>query len=104
MDRLQGHDEHRNIADDDKYHLATRFYSLLNARVENFRSLLPQGKVVGVRVAGFGDNALFYLKEIHYADPSLIAICGTTLDGQPIEIVQEVSHVNLSLVAMDAPS
>ena len=101
MDRLHGHDEHHNIADDDKFHLAKRFYSLLTARVEKFREKLPEGKVLGARVAGFGDNTLFYLEEIHYADPSLIAICGTSLEGLPIEIIQEVSHVNLSLVPID---
>lgn len=101
MDRLQGHDEHFNIADEDKYHLAKRFHALLEARVEKFRSALPAGKSLGVCVAGFGDNTLFYLEEIHYADPSLIAICGKTKDGAPIEIIQEVSHVNLSLTPMD---
>ena len=103
MDRLHGHDEHHNIADDDQFHLAKRFYGLLKARVESFREKLPEGKVLGARVAGFGDNTLFYLEEIHYADPSLIAICGKTQDGMPFEIIQEVSHVNLSLLPLDAP-
>ncbi|MCG8672231.1 MAG: hypothetical protein MI867_22690 [Pseudomonadales bacterium] len=105
MDRLTGHDEHEsNIADEDKFHLARRYYNLLQSRIDNFKNTLPSDKCVGVRVSGFGDNSLFKLEEIHYADPSLIALSCKSIDGLPVEIIQEVSHINLALVVLDAAS
>ena len=101
MDRLTGHDEHFNIADEDKFHLAKRYHALLEGRIEHFKQALPDNKVVGVRVGGFTDNPLFYLEEIHHADPTLIALCGKTPDGLPIESIQEVSHISVSLVPLD---
>lgn len=101
MDRLTGHDEHENIADEDKFHLARRYYNLLQSRIDNFKSALPSDKRLGIKVPGFGDNALYRLEEIHYADPSLIAICCRSLDGLPIEIIQDVAHLNVALVPID---
>ena len=101
MDRLTGHDEHENIADEDKFHLARRYYNLLQSRIDNFKDNLPDNKCVGVRISGFGDNSLYLLEEIHYADPSLLAICCRSLEGMPVEIIQDVSHLSLSLVALD---
>lgn len=102
MDRLTGHNEHENIADEDKFHLARRYYNLLQSRVDNFKAALPSNKRLGVKVSGFGDNSLFLLEEIHYADPSLIAICGRSLEGLPIEIIQDVSHLSIALVPLEA--
>lgn len=101
MDRLTGHDEHDNIADEDKYHLARRYHNLLLARIESFKSTLPANKCVGVEVGGFTNHAPFHLKEVHYADPTLIALCGKTVDGYPVEIIQDVAHINLKLLPID---
>ncbi|MCG8313298.1 MAG: hypothetical protein MI976_08785 [Pseudomonadales bacterium] len=100
MDRLTGHDEHSNIADEDRYHLARRYYNLLIHRIDAFKAKIPQGKRLAIKVGGHA-NDLFLLEEIHYADPTLIAICGSTLDGLPIEVIQDVSHLNISLILVD---
>lgn len=102
MDRLTGHDEHSNIADEDKFHLARRYYNLLQKRIDAFKEKVPSDKQLAVRIGGQGDNNLILLQELHYADPTLIAICGSTLDGMPIEIIQDVSNLNISLIVVDS--
>lgn len=97
---LLPHAEHENIADNDKYHLARRYHALLTNRVETFRSRIGPSHEVGLRLVGLGTAEVFYLDEIHHADPALIAFCGVTLDGMPFEVIQDVSLVNVALQAL----
>lgn len=89
-----------NIADNDKLHLARRYHALLTNRVQTFRNKIGPGHEVGLRLVNPGVNEVFYLDEMHHADPSLLAFCGETLDGQPIELIQDVSLVNFLLQAL----
>lgn len=86
-----------NIADNDKLHLARRYHTLLTHRVQAFQTRIGEGHEVGLRLVNLGGNEVFYLDEIHHADPALLAFCGETLDGQPFEIIQDVTAVNLLL-------
>lgn len=94
------HGDHDNIADNDKFHLARRYHALLTNRVQSFRSKVGPAHEVGLRLVNLSVNDVFYLDEIHHADPSLLAFCGETLDGQPFEIIQDVTLVNLLLQAL----
>ncbi len=94
------HGDHENIADNDKFHLARRYHALLSNRLESFRARVGSSHEVGLRLVSFGSNEVFYLDEIHHADPSLLAFCGVTLDGMPIEVVQDVSLVSVALQAL----
>lgn len=95
-DSLISHADHKNIAVEDQFHLAKRYHALLEDRVAAFKKKIGDNEV-GACVPGLGEYGLFYLDELHHADPSLIAICGTTVEGEPIEIIQEVSHINIVL-------
>lgn len=97
---LLSHAEHENIADNDKFHLARRYHALLLNRVDTFRKHVGPAHDVGMRLVNLGSTEIFYLDEIHHADPSLLAFCGTTLDGMPVEIIQDVSLVNIVFQAM----
>lgn len=99
---LLSHGDHENIADNDKFHLARRYHALLTNRVDTFRDRIGAGHEVGLRLVGHSVAEMFFLDEIHHADPSLIAFCGVTLDGMPIEVVQDVSMVNVILQALPA--
>lgn len=94
---LLTHGDHENIADLDKFHLARRYHALLTNRVETFRARIGENYEVGMRLVDPGSGVAFYLEELHHADPTLLAFCGVTLDGLPIEVVQDVSLVNVVL-------
>lgn len=97
---LLSHGEHENIADNDKLHLARRYHALLTNRVDTMRARIGPSHEVGLRLIGVGSSEVFYLDEIHHADPALLAFCGITLDGMPIEVIQDVSMVNVILQAL----
>ncbi len=97
-DRLEGHGIPRNIADEDAFHLAKRYHTLLEERVAIFKERIGEQEV-GMRLLGELQEP-FYLQEIHHADPSLISLSGVTTDGRPIDIIQDVSNINIILLPL----
>jgi hypothetical protein len=100
VNRLTGHDELKQHAEIDGKHLAHRYHELLSARIEQFKESIAPNEA-GVMIAGFGPHGLtLYLTELKHADPSLITICGTTQEGEPVEVIQDVAHLNLVLMGL----
>jgi hypothetical protein len=98
--RLTGHDELKQHAEIDGKYLAHRYHDLLSARIEQFKSTIAPNEV-GIMISGFGAQGLtLYLDQIKHADPSLITFCGRTHDDEPVEVIQDVSHINLVLLGL----
>lgn len=100
--RLTGHDKLKIHADSEGKYLAHGYHDLLEERIKQFKLTVAPNEV-GVRIAGFGPDGLtFYLDALKHADPALITFCGTTCDGEPIEVTQDVAHINLVLLGLPA--
>lgn len=64
-------------------------------RVREFESALDERHVLSIVVAGLQ----MIVRNIDGSHPTLILFEGTTMDGQPAQLVQHISQVNVLLIA-----
>lgn len=102
VSRLTGHDKLKLHSEAEGKYLAHGYVDVLLAQIRQFKATIAP-KEVGVQIAGFGPNGLtIYLDGLKHADPALITFCGTTREGDPIEVIQDVAHINLVLLGLPA--
>lgn len=94
---FEGHNKTDNVEPELKFHLASRYHELINVKLKEFKAKLADSMEVGITLGEGGATFSFYLDEVSHADPHLIAISGTTQDGQPIEVIQDCSRVHFVL-------
>lgn len=79
---------------------ASQFYEHLANWISDFDSKLDNEHEVGVRLVNFGQTVVFSLEYMRYCDPSLISFIGRTQEGQPVELIQNVSQINILLMKL----
>ncbi len=79
---------------------ASQFYEHLANLIIDFDSKLDNEHEVGVRLVNFGQTVVFSLEDMRYCDPSLISFIGRTQEGQPVELIQNVSQISILLMKL----
>ncbi len=67
--------------------------------INEFEATLVREQQAGVRLATFG-NQVFSIENITFHNPDIIILVGTSQTGEPVQLVQHVTQVNLLLVAV----
>jgi len=83
--------------------LASEFHNRLTDWIQHFDDGLDNEHEVGVRLVTFGQALTFHLDRLGYWNPSLISFCGTTEQGEPVELIQHVSQISILLLKMKRP-
>lgn len=77
---------------------ADEFYHRLIRWVNDFHRDLGDEYEVGGQLVAFGRDVTFSFTDIGYWNPSLISFKGITADGDPVELVQHVTQINVLLI------
>ncbi|MBE9487025.1 MAG: hypothetical protein IMY82_07630 [Chloroflexi bacterium] len=80
--------------------LAGTFYRRLLQWVSDFDQSLDEEHEVGVRCVTSGQTMAFHLSTISYCNPALLRFVGVTNAGEPVELIQHISQINLILVKL----
>jgi len=81
-------------------HAAKWMHQRLTQLIIAFEKRLSSGQEVGARLVGTPDGSAFHIENLRYVDPDLVIFQGSTADGNPIQLLQHVSQVSISLVAL----
>jgi hypothetical protein len=79
---------------------ASEFHARLVKWINDFDQGLDAEHEVGIRLVNFGQTIQFHLKEVGFWNPSLMIFYGTTLEGDPVELVQHVTQISVLLVRL----
>lgn len=82
---------------------ADEFCRRINAQIKAFDDSLDQEHEVGVKLVTFGQSITFHVERLGYHNPSLIFFYGATVDGDPVQLIQNVSQISFVLVKMRKP-
>lgn len=80
--------------------LADEFYRRLLRWINDFHRGLDDEHEVGAKLVSFGQTVTFQIEDIGYWNPSLISFHGKNEKGEPVELIQHVSQINILLVAL----
>lgn len=67
--------------------------------INDFEEPLMVEEQVGIRLTTFG-NQTFSIDSVSFRNPDIIIFSGTFQTGEPVQLVQHVTQVNLLLVAV----
>ncbi len=70
------------------------------AAFNEFHKSLPPDKDVGIAAFVSGSGVNMYVQTIGYRSPVLIIFDGFDVDGNPRRLIQHISQINLSCVAL----
>ncbi|MBD3675556.1 MAG: hypothetical protein HUJ26_18750 [Planctomycetaceae bacterium] len=79
---------------------ASAFYQRLTKWIAEFDQELDEAHEVGVRLVSFGQTVSFHLEDIGYWNPSLISFKGTSVEGEPVELIQHVNQISILLMKL----
>lgn len=79
---------------------ASDFTTRLVKWIEAFELTLDPQHEVGARLVNFGQAVTIHLQAVGHWDPSLIKFRGVTETGEPVELIQHVSQINVLLVKL----
>jgi len=68
--------------------------------INSFEEKLDDEHEIGGRLVNFGPNHTFHIEDVGYWGPDFVIFHGTNPEGQPLELIQHISQVNVLLVAM----
>jgi hypothetical protein len=77
---------------------ASEFARRMFDRIQKYDAELDTAYAVGLRLANFGQTVIIHIENIGYSNPSLISFIGKTDVGDPVELIQHVSQINLLLM------
>ena len=75
-------------------------YERLVRSVIDFEKKLDASREIGLRLIQFGPGETLAIEDIGFWGPDLITFFGRNADGNPVELMQHISQVNLLLVAV----
>lgn len=82
---------------------ASAFYDRLAKWIEEFDASLDNAHEVGFCLISFGQATVFHFEDMDYRNPSLISFKGRTEHGEPVELIQHVSQINILLTKLPRP-
>lgn len=81
------------------YSLADYACEKIIERINQFEESLPDDMQAGGRLVAFGDNT-FTIDDVTYQNPNILIFYGTTSNGEPVQLIQHTSQLNLFLFAV----
>lgn len=79
---------------------ASEFARHIFNKIQAYDETLDEAHEVGIRLVSSGQTLTFHFGGMGYADPSLISFTGETDAGEPLELIQHVSQINLLLTTL----
>jgi hypothetical protein len=81
---------------------ASWMYERLVKSIVEFEKKLDQTKEVGASLANFGAQEAISIEALGYWGPDLVRFYGKNSQGNPVDLLQHISQINVLLVAMPA--
>lgn len=81
-------------------HSAKEYQRRLVDLANDFQQQIGPDFEVGAQLVAFGSLITFALHEIGRSGPGLVIFCGVTAAGDPVQLVQHVSQVNVLFVRL----
>jgi hypothetical protein len=75
-------------------------FDRLAAYIKQFEARLDQEHEIGARLVSFGHNLTFHIEDMGYFGPDMIVFYGKNDQGEPVQLVQHTSQLNVLLVAV----
>lgn len=75
-------------------------YERLVRSINEFEQRLDDEHEIGGRLVNFGAAMTFHIEDLGYWGPDFVKFYGVNDDGQPLELIQHISQVNVLLVAI----
>jgi hypothetical protein len=83
-----------------QYHLAKNYHAVLMKNIHDFKQRLSQTQEIGATITQGEHTEELYLDTVQYSDPNLLIITGEDFNGKPIELLQDASHISITLHAL----
>jgi hypothetical protein len=74
-------------------------YTRMVDYIKDFESELDSQHEVGARLVSFGGFE-FHIEDMGYYGPDIISFSGVNLKGEPVQLVQHISQLNVLLMAL----
>ena len=75
-------------------------FERLATYIKQFESTLDDEHEIGARLVSFGHNLTFHIEDMGYFGPDMIVFYGKNEKGEPVQLVQHTSQLNVLLVAV----
>lgn len=75
-------------------------YERLVSSINDFEQKLDNDHEIGGRLVNFGSNLAFHIENLGYWGPDFVIFYGSNDEGQPLELIQHISQVNVLLVGL----
>ncbi len=74
-------------------------YKRVEKIIQNFEEKLNQDQEIGLRLVSFNDITI-YLDSIGYWGPNIIIFYGASDKGEKVELIQNISQLNILLITL----
>ena len=75
-------------------------FERLAAYIKQFESRLDEEHEIGARLVSFGANLTFHIEDMGYYGPDMVVFYGKNDKGEPVQLIQHTSQLNVLLVAV----
>ena len=75
-------------------------FERLATYIKQFESRLDDQHEIGARLVSFGANLTFHIEDMGYFGPDMIVFYGKNDKGEPVQLIQHTSQLNVLLVAV----
>ena len=75
-------------------------FERLAAYIRQFEARLDEQHEVGARLVSFGPHLTFHIEDMGYYGPDMIVFYGKNEKGEPVQLIQHTSQLNVLLVAV----
>ena len=75
-------------------------FERLASYIKQFESRLDAEHEIGARLVSFGAQLTFHIQDMGYFGPDMIVFYGQNEKGEPVQLVQHTSQLNVLLVAV----
>ena len=83
-----------------KINPAKSAYNRLLEYIKDFEKNLDEEHEVGARLVSFGTTHTFHIQNLDYYGPDIITFYGKTDKGDEVQLIQNISQLNVLLIAM----
>jgi hypothetical protein len=79
---------------------AEAMFQRIVAYIREFEANLDREHEIGARMVSFGDTVQFHIVDMGYWNPDIVTFDGLDEGGRRMKLIQNVSQLNVLLVAM----
>lgn len=77
---------------------ASAYYTRIKELIIDFEEDLNENEEVGLKLVTFGEAITIHIESIGYYNPSILTFTGTTTDGSPARLIQDVTQLSFLLI------